>query len=138
MADSDPPPSPTRVADVDATLIRPGGLSYLEIPTIDAHKSAAFYHNVFGWHISTNTQGDPRFVDPAGLLIGRWIPNRAISHVPGLLPYIYVANVDQAIAQVVPSGGEVVEAPRPEGNLWVAKVRDPAGNVVGLWQASGS
>jgi len=32
------------------------------------------------------------------------------------------------------AGGEVVRAPYQEGNLWVATFRDPAGNVVGLWQ----
>jgi len=34
----------------------------------------------------------------------------------------------------VAHGGEVVKAPYPEGNLWVATVRDPAGNMIGLWQ----
>jgi hypothetical protein len=28
-----------------------------------------------------------------------------------------------------------VEGPRPEGNLKVAQVSDPTGNVIGLWQA---
>jgi hypothetical protein len=27
-----------------------------------------------------------------------------------------------------------VTEPYPEGDLWVALVRDPAGNVVGVWQ----
>jgi hypothetical protein len=32
------------------------------------------------------------------------------------------------------SGGSSVTPPYPEGNLKVATFRDPAGNVVGIWQ----
>ena len=40
----------------------------------------------------------------------------------------------RATERVVAYRGEVVKAPYPEGDLWVATVRDPAGNVIGLWQ----
>ena len=32
------------------------------------------------------------------------------------------------------NGGVVVSAIRNEGNLWVATISDPAGNLIGLWQ----
>jgi len=64
-----------------------------------------------------------------------WIGAEAVeSIVSGLLPYIYVERIDDTLKQVVAQGGEVVKAPYPEGNLWVATCRDPAGNVIGLWQ----
>jgi predicted enzyme related to lactoylglutathione lyase len=62
------------------------------------------------------------------------VTGRAISREPGLLPYIYVDHIDEVVGRVVAHGGEVVKAVYPEGNLWVATVRDPAGNVIGLWQ----
>jgi predicted enzyme related to lactoylglutathione lyase len=31
-------------------------------------------------------------------------------------------------------GAEVVALPYQEGNLTIATVRDPAGNVIGIWQ----
>ena len=31
-------------------------------------------------------------------------------------------------------GGEMVDAPYPEGDLWVATFHDPPGNVLGVWQ----
>jgi predicted enzyme related to lactoylglutathione lyase len=37
-------------------------------------------------------------------------------------------------AAVAARGGEVVAAPYPEGDLCLATFRDPAGNVVGVWQ----
>ena len=59
---------------------------------------------------------------------------RVISREPGLLPYIYVDDIDSAARRAGAHGGEVVKAHHPEGNLQVAAVRDPAGNMLGLWQ----
>ena len=119
---------------VDARLARHGGLSYLEIPAVDAQKSATFYEQVLGWRIGRRGSDNPRFEDLTGHLIGGWVTGRAISREPGLLAYIYVDRIDDAVGRVAAHGGEVVKAPYPEGNLWVATVRDPAGNVIGLWQ----
>jgi hypothetical protein len=30
---------------------------------------------------------------------------------------------------------ELATEPYPEGSLWIATIRDPAGNVIGIWQA---
>ena len=124
-----------RDTGVDAHLARHGGLSYLEIPAIDLRRSAAFYEKVLGWNLEWRSSDDPRFGDRTGHLIGRWVTGRAISREPGLLPYIYVDRIDDAVERVATHGGEVIKAPYPEGDLWVATVQDPAGNVIGLWQA---
>ena len=52
---------------------------------------------------------------------------------PGLLPYIYVADIEQTVALIVAHGGAILTEPYPEGLLTVATFRDPAGNVIGLW-----
>src|SRR5512132_932287 len=60
-----------------------------------------------------------------------------INRVParrGVRPYVYVDEVDETLDKVVRNGGEVVDAPDQEGDLWVATFRDPAGNVIGVWQ----
>jgi len=119
---------------VEARLATHGRLSYLEIPATDLRRSAAFYENVLGWSVEWRSSDDPRFDNTTGHLIGRWVTGRAIAREPGLLPYIYVDRIDDAVARVGAHGGEVVRTPYPEGNLWVATVRDPAGNVIGLWQ----
>jgi predicted enzyme related to lactoylglutathione lyase len=119
---------------VDATLTRHGGLSYLEIPAVEPSRSAAFYEQVVGWNVSGAATDQPKFVDATGHLIGRFVTGRAISREPGLMAYIYVTAIDEAIGRVAPHGGEVVTAPYAEGDVWVARIRDPAGNVIGLWQ----
>ena len=47
---------------------------------------------------------------------------------PGDVSYLRIA------ALVMDSGGEVTTKPYPEGDLWVAMTRDPAGNAIGIWQ----
>jgi predicted enzyme related to lactoylglutathione lyase len=116
-------------------LSRHGGLTYLEVPTLVPAESAAFYEHVLGWTVEERGPEDLRFRDPDGHLIGRWMKGRDIHASPGLVPYFYVDDIDEAVRQVAARGGEVVEGPRPEGNLRVAQVRDPAGNLLGLWQA---
>jgi uncharacterized protein len=117
-------------------LARHGHVSYLEIPAIDLEKSAAFYEAVFGWSIRRSEAERPSFDDRSGDLIGRWVTGRAVSREPGLLPFIYVDRIDEIVERVVIQGGEIVKPPYPEGDLWVATIRDPAGNVMGIWQAA--
>jgi uncharacterized protein len=116
-------------------LARHGHVSYLEIPAVDPDRSATFYGVVFGWNIRRRDTGPPSFDDQSGSLIGRWVTGRAASTEPGLLPFIYVDRIDDVVEQVRAQGGEVVAPPYPEGNLWVATFRDPAGNMMGVWQA---
>jgi predicted enzyme related to lactoylglutathione lyase len=59
--------------------------------------------------------------------------DQSISREPGLLPYIYVAHIEEAAKQIAAHGGEMVRDPYSEGNLTVATFRDPAGNMMGLW-----
>jgi predicted enzyme related to lactoylglutathione lyase len=133
MAENDREKSPS--GGVSRLLTRHGGLSYLEIPAVDAQKSAAFYRHVLGWKIQERGAGDQRFEDATGHVIGRWAIGRPIAKEPGLLPYFYVQRIDSAVGNAVAHGGEVIRAPYAEGDLWVATIRDPAGNLIGLWQA---
>ncbi len=111
-----------------------GRLAYLQIPAVDVRASAEFYHAVFGWQMRGDGTVHLGFADATGDMIGAWVTDRPISEHPGLLPYIYVRGIDQTLQQIEASGGTVVRAPYPEGDLWVATFRDPAGNVIGVWQ----
>jgi len=128
------PTAQTGADQVDEKLARPGGLSYLEIPAINVRQSAAFYAAVFGWNVSDGNTDWPKFMDQSRHLLGRWVTGRAVSRDPGLLPYIYVDGIEETVARVVNHAGEIVKLPYREGNLWVSTIRDPAGNLIGLWQ----
>jgi uncharacterized protein len=119
----------------DNPLARDGHISYLEIPALEPQQSAAFYEAAFGWRISSHKPGQPSFEDGSGTVIGKWVACRAaVSPEPGLVPYIYVAQIDQTVARIVAKGGKIVKEPYPEGDIWVATFRDPAGNLIGVWQ----
>ncbi|MCU1427066.1 MAG: Glyoxalase family protein [Actinomycetia bacterium] len=119
---------------VDAGLSRNGGLSYVHIPAVDARRSAVFYETVFGWDVHGHDTARPGFTDGTGHVGGAWMTNQAVSREPGLLPYIYVDDIQATIAAIEANAGEIVDAVYPEGNLLIATFRDPAGNVMGVWQ----
>ena len=126
--------TPANQNGVERTLTRHGGLSYLVISAEDFAQSATFYEHVLNWTVEWRGDDDARFRDVTGHLIGRWVKGQATSREPGLLPYFYVGGLDRAIQQVLEQRGEVVRTPYREGSLSVATVRDPAGNLIGLWQ----
>jgi uncharacterized glyoxalase superfamily protein PhnB/predicted enzyme related to lactoylglutathione lyase len=112
-------------------------LCYLEVPATDVHQSAAFYEKVFGWNIRQRDGDRPSFDDATGDVSGAFVTGREISREPGLLPYIWVDSIDAILEQVTVHGGVVVEATRPESagaSCWLGTFRDPAGNLMGLYQ----
>jgi predicted enzyme related to lactoylglutathione lyase len=107
-----------------------GQLSYLQIPAVDVQRSAEFYARVFGWHIE---HPHPGFDAPG--LIGQWVTDRPPARATGMLPWLQVDNMAEAMTRVRAQGCEVLEHPTPDGpDRLLATVRDPAGNVVGLVQ----
>jgi predicted enzyme related to lactoylglutathione lyase len=114
-------------------VFRPNGISYLRIPAIDAAKSAAFYHKVFSWKVREDPQ-TPSFEDGTGHVIGHWKTDIPVVGEAGVIPYIYVNSVRNVMEKIRTQGGTIVREPYQEGELWVAKFRDPAGNVFGIWQ----
>jgi predicted enzyme related to lactoylglutathione lyase len=120
-------------AGKEPRVFRRGGISYLRIPATDPRRSAAFYEGVFDWSVDAD-RDDPSFEDGTGHVIGHLIDDLPVVGEAGVLPYVFVERVDEALERVVTRGGEVVTPPYPEGDLWVATFRDPAGNVIGVWQ----
>jgi predicted enzyme related to lactoylglutathione lyase len=118
---------------VEPTLARPNSISYIQIPAPDPLRAGEFYKTVFGWNIRGNVQ-HLGFDDASGYVSGAFIADRAVSREPGILPYVYVDDVDATLEKATANGGEVVRPRYDEGNLWVATLRDPAGNVIGVWQ----
>lgn len=112
-------------------------LCYLEIPAVDVHQSAAFYEKVFGWNIRHRDSDRPSFDDATGYVSGAWVTGLAISREAGLRPSFWVDGIDEVLALVVAHGGTVVEPVHPDhpgSTSWIATFRDPAGNMMRLYQ----
>ena len=114
-------------------VFRRGGISYLRVPAKDPRDSASFYEAVFGWSVDAD-RDDPSFEDGTGHVIGHFMADQPVAGEAGVLPYVFVERVDETLEKVVARGGEVVTPPYPESDLGVATFRDPAGNVIGVWQ----
>ena len=114
-------------------VFRDGGISYLRIPAGDVRRTAAFYEAVFGWRVGGDPS-EPSFEDGTGHVIGHFMADLPVAGEAGVRPYVYVRDVDATLEAVVAHSGEIATARYPEGDLWVATFRDPAGNVVGVWQ----
>ena len=54
-------------------LMRPGKLSYVQIPAQDTAKLGAFYGAVFGWKVREGTVDHVSFEDASGELIGVFV-----------------------------------------------------------------
>lgn len=71
----------------EASVFRRAGISYLRVPAKDPQASAAFYHDVFGWTVDA-ARPDPSFADGSGYVIGRLVPDAAVSGEAGVRPYV--------------------------------------------------
>jgi len=111
-----------------------GKICYIEIPASDIARSADFYSRVFGWNIRKRGDGSTAFDDTVGQVSGAWVLGRPPASAPGLLVYIMVDSVAATVDLVVASGGEIVQPIGVDAPEITARLRDPAGNVIGLYQ----
>jgi predicted enzyme related to lactoylglutathione lyase len=111
-----------------------GKICYVEMPAADIQRSAEFYAKVFGWGIRQRGGGSLAFDDAVGEVSGTWVPGRPPSPQPGLLIYIMVDSVADTIDAVRAHGGELVQPIGADAPEITARFRDPAGNVLGLYQ----
>jgi len=111
-----------------------GKICYIEIPATDVVRSADFYHSVFGWNIKQRRDGATAFEDRVSQVGGAWIKGRPPAGAPGILVYIWCSSVAATLDAVVANGGEIVQPIGADTIETTARFRDPAGNVVGLYQ----
>jgi len=111
-----------------------GKICYLELPAIDIAQSVAFYSTIFGWQMRTRSNGSRAFDDTTGEVSGTFVLGRPSSGSPGLLFYIMVDSVEATCAAIAANGGAIVQPIGADAPEITARFRDPAGNVVGLYQ----
>jgi predicted enzyme related to lactoylglutathione lyase len=114
-----------------------GKICYVEIPAVDVEQSADFFRRAFGWETRRRGDGSLAFDDAVGEVSGTWITGRPPASQPGLLIYVMVADAAAAMAGVIEAGGEIVQPIDPAHHEVFATFRDPAGNVLGIYQQPG-
>jgi predicted enzyme related to lactoylglutathione lyase len=111
-----------------------GKICYIGLPATDVDRSAAFYEQAFGWRLRRRNDGRVAFDDATGEVSGTWTVGRPASAEPGLLAYIMVDSVAATLDAVVALGGEIVQPVGADAPEVTARIRDPGGNVIGLYQ----
>ncbi len=111
-----------------------GKICYLELPAIDIGLSAAFYENVFGWKMRKRGDGAVAFDDGVGEVSGAFVGNRVASPTVGLLVYVMLDDIEATMKLVKMHGGKVVQEVGADAPEITARIQDPAGNIIGLYQ----
>lgn len=112
-----------------------GKICYMEIPATDIPTSAAFYTNVFGWKTRKRGDGATAFDDGVGQVSGTWVLGRSPSSSVGLLTYVMVDDAEATVTAIVKNGGTIVQPIGADAPEITARFRDPAGNILGIYQS---
>ena len=111
-----------------------GKICYIEMPTTDIARSAEFYQRVFGWNVRKRGDGRTAFDDTVGEVSGAWVTGRPPATNPGLLFYVMVDDVDQALTKAVSLGGKKLIGPLPLPNgTYFGWFADLEGNTIGVY-----
>ena len=111
-----------------------GKICYIEIPATDSARSAAFYQETFGWNIRKRGDGSTAFDDAVGEVSGSWVKGRPAAASPGFMIYVMVDSVEDTVKNAVANGAKLVQPIGADAPEITARVSDPAGNVIGLYQ----
>ena len=111
-----------------------GKICYLQIPATQIARSVDFYKKVFGWETRQRKDGTIAFSDSVDQVSGTWVLGRPPSLTPGLLIYVMMDDVAATLDLIVANGGEIVQPIGADAPEITARFRDPAGNVIGLYQ----
>jgi len=120
-----------------APALTNGKICYIEIPALDIDRSAEFYRGVFGWKTRQRADGSTAFDDGVGQVSGTWVVGRSPAAAPGFMIYVMVDSVSATLDRVAARGGALVQAVGADAPLVTARFRDPAGNILGLYQQEG-
>ena len=114
---------------------------HYEIPVEDPSRAQQFYSNVFGWAFE-NWDGDGYWLTAGGDdeeqgIGGALISRSELHRAPVLI--IGVESVDEALKAVETAGGEILNEKSPiPGVGYAGYLRDPEGNVIGVFEADES
>jgi predicted enzyme related to lactoylglutathione lyase len=124
------------------------GVVHFEIPVDDLVKAKAFYGDIFGWKLmefpmpdgstyigvhTTPIDEKTRLPLEPGAINGGIM--KRTKDVTAPVFAVNVTSIDEKVEQITKAGGSVV-MPKVEmmGMGFYAYMKDPAGNVIGLWE----
>lgn len=115
----------------------PPEIGQIAVVVSDVAKATAFYANVLGLKFLFNAGPQLAFVQAGPVRLMLTTPQGHGEVAKNSILYFKVADLPAAYAAVVARGAATERAPQltarmAEHDLWIAFVRDPDGNLVGL------
>jgi predicted enzyme related to lactoylglutathione lyase len=115
--------------------VRVDGLAQIALTVTDLEAARAFYRDALGLRHLFDA-GTMAFFDCGGV---RLLVGTGDTKPGGTIVYFRVADVDGAVAALKARGAEIMQeahlvAPMKTFDLWLAFVKDPAGNALGLME----
>lgn len=114
-----------------------GKICYIQMPAIDIPTSADFYQQVFNWNIRERGDGEIAFDDGVGGVSGVWDSSRKAVEDPGMLISIMVRDAVATAEAITAAGGTIVDAPDPSQREVHGTFRDPARNLLSIYEQKG-
>ena len=114
-----------------------GDITHIDIPVADTEAASRFYSGLFGWQIAElpGYEGYPMWQAPNKISGGGLAPRSGDFTQPR--SYVEVDSIEETLAKAVELGGEVVMEKQPISETsWWAIFRDPASNVIGLYEGT--
>jgi catechol 2,3-dioxygenase-like lactoylglutathione lyase family enzyme len=113
------------------------GIRQVAVTVSDIDSALGFYRDVLGLTFLFSAGTDLAFLDAGGVRIMLSTPQGAGAIGANSTLYFKVADIAEAHAAMVTRGATNERAPQlaarmPEHDLWLAFLRDPDGNLVGL------
>ncbi|WP_417233753.1 VOC family protein [Arthrobacter sp.] len=121
---------------------RPGTPCWIDLMTSNPVRARSFYATLFGWTFAAGGHADTGGYIVAykdGQPVAGLVDNDGEAGLPdGWSTYLWVQDLEATVTAVPRHGGTLLSGPTdvPE-NGRVAKVLDPAGAPVGLWEVGG-
>jgi len=110
-----------------------GKICHLAIPALDVEASAAFYEDHFGFTVRRQPNR-VTFDDGVDEVSGHFVPQAAPMREAGILVYIMVDDLVSMVSRLEAADVEIVAAPGVDPGELTAHIRDPAGNLLGIYQ----
>jgi predicted enzyme related to lactoylglutathione lyase len=123
-----------------------GKVVHFEIPYDDGARARKFYGETFGWQLQEMPEMEYTLVvsgpssdtgpSEAGFINGGMLA-REESAATGPVVVIDVDSIDEKLTRIEQAGGTVVVPKQPVGPMgFTAYIKDPEGNVIGLWETA--
>jgi len=87
-----------------------GAIQWIDIPSTDVDASAKFYEQAFGWQITRSDKWPtyPMFMDSDDKVGGGFTTDNKPSEEPGIVVFISVDSIEDALKDVEAAGGATV------------------------------